>query len=99
MLWDCQWQVVLIPTICLVAATGEHMFLFSDIPGLSVPVMKAMQLLSGIRGVNDTREGISFVVETDWALIYVVLIITTTLMCTLLIVYRITCFVHRLLLF
>ncbi|KAK0421512.1 hypothetical protein EV421DRAFT_1982940 [Armillaria borealis] len=37
--------------------------------------------------------------EIDWPLIYIVLSLTTTLMCTLLIVYRIVRFAHRLLLF
>ncbi|PBK62101.1 hypothetical protein ARMSODRAFT_1025038 [Armillaria solidipes] len=100
MLWDCQWPVVLIPIMFLVAATGEHMFFPSDIPELSVPVMKAMQMFSDIRTVgNNISESVSFATEIDWPLIYIVLSLTTTLMCTLLIVYRIVRFAHRLLLF
>ncbi|PBK62571.1 hypothetical protein ARMSODRAFT_980624 [Armillaria solidipes] len=84
MLWDCQWPVVLIPIMFLVAAT----------------VMKAMQMFSDIRTVgNNISESVSFATEIDWPLIYIVLSLTTTLMCTLFIVYRIVRFAHRLLLF
>ncbi|SJL17105.1 uncharacterized protein ARMOST_20647 [Armillaria ostoyae] len=83
-LWNCQWSVVLIPIMFLVAAT----------------VMKAMQMFSDIRTVgNNISESVSFATEIDWPLIYIVLSLTTTLMCTLLIVYRIVRFAHRLLLF
>ncbi|PBK96165.1 hypothetical protein ARMGADRAFT_1077674 [Armillaria gallica] len=82
-LWDCQWRVVLIPIMCLVAAT----------------VMKAMQTFSDIHILSDVRMDTVFAIEIDWTLIYIVLILTTTLMCTLLIVYRIVRFARRLLLF
>ncbi|KAK0429770.1 hypothetical protein EV421DRAFT_1914095 [Armillaria borealis] len=98
-LWDCQWQVVLIPIMCLVAATGEHMTLPSDIPELSVPVMKAMQLFSDIHDFTNLSKGAFSAMEIDWSLIYIVFNLTTTLMCTLLIVYRIIRFAHRLSLF
>ncbi|PBK96188.1 hypothetical protein ARMGADRAFT_1028382 [Armillaria gallica] len=58
-LWDCQWQVVLIPTMCLVAATG----------------MKAMQMFSGIHVLSDISKGALFVTEIDWSLISTLLIV------------------------
>ncbi|KAK0244810.1 hypothetical protein EDD85DRAFT_979839 [Armillaria nabsnona] len=82
-LWGCQWQVVLIPIMCLVAAT----------------VMKAMQIFSDFHGVSDVSKSVLYAAEIDWPLIYAALSLTTTLMCTLLIVYRIVRFARRLLLF
>ncbi|PBK96208.1 hypothetical protein ARMGADRAFT_1077714 [Armillaria gallica] len=83
-LWNCQWQVVLIPIMFLMAATWLQL---------------AMQMFSDFSTVNDISESVSFTTEIDWSLVYTVLILTTTLMCTLLIVYRIVRFAHRLLLF
>ncbi len=85
------------PIMCLVVATGEHMFLSSDIPELSAPVMKAMQLYSDIHTIRNTGKSVPFATEIDWPLIYIVLSLTTTLICTLLILYRIVHFARRLL--
>ncbi|SJL18783.1 uncharacterized protein ARMOST_22383 [Armillaria ostoyae] len=82
-LWDCQWRVVLIPIMCLVAAT----------------VMKTMEIFSGAHSVNDISKSEPFTREIDWPLIYIVLVLTTTLTCTMLIVYRIVRFARRVLLF
>ncbi len=78
------------PIMCLVVAIGEHMFLSSDIPELSVPVMKAMQLYSDIHTLRDTGKSVPFATEINWPLIYIVLSLTTTLICTLLIVYGVS---------
>ncbi len=40
-----------------------------------------------------------FAVKIDWSLIYVLLTLSATVLCTVLIVYRIVHFTHRLLLF
>ncbi|PBK62564.1 hypothetical protein ARMSODRAFT_1024763 [Armillaria solidipes] len=79
-LWDCQWQVVLIPTMCLMAAT----------------VMKAMQLFSDIHDFTNLSKGAFSAMEIDWSLIYIVFNLTPTLMCTLLIVYRISAMIYTL---
>lgn len=53
--------------------------------------MKIMQMLSTFHnfpGINPTRV---FAAEIDWSLIYILLTLTTTLLCTLLIIYRIVC--------
>ncbi len=49
--------------------------------------MKAMQSFSNFRSTNDISA--QSAVDVDWSLIYVVLMLATTVMCTLLIVYRI----------
>ncbi len=61
--------------------------------------MKAMQIFSDFQGVSEVSKNGLYAAEIDWPLIYAVLSLTTTLMCTLLIVYRIVRFAHRLLLF
>ncbi len=61
--------------------------------------MKAMQLFSDIHLFHYFSQGTLFLTEINWSLIYIVLHLTTTLMCTLLIVYRIVRFAHRLFLF
>ncbi len=73
----------------LVAATGEHMFLPSDLPELSVPVMKAMQMFSDNHIIPNPGKVVPFAMEIDWSLIYIVLNLTTTLICTL------NCVSHR----
>ncbi|SJL15468.1 uncharacterized protein ARMOST_18966 [Armillaria ostoyae] len=72
--WDRQWKVVFIPIFCVVAAT----------------VMKMMEILSIFGHVpnNISKQGY-FSAEIDWSLIYVSLTLATTLVCTLLIMYRI----------
>ncbi len=47
---------------------------------------------------NSVKTGV-LAAKTDWPLIYILLTLTTTVMCTLLIVYRIVRFAHRLLFF
>ncbi|SJL17112.1 uncharacterized protein ARMOST_20654 [Armillaria ostoyae] len=88
-LWECQWRIVFIPMVCVVAAT----------------VMKVMQIFSAFRNPNDDVGGtaipasIEFAIEIDWSLIYILLMLVTTLMCTLLIVYRIVRLAQRIFLF
>ncbi|KAK0222389.1 hypothetical protein IW262DRAFT_1460735 [Armillaria fumosa] len=84
MLWDCQWKIVLLPIICAIAAT----------------IMKTMQLLSDF--LYSTHDISSLAVlgpNIDWSLIYAVLSLTTNLICTLLMVYKIIRFAQRLFLF
>ncbi|PBK96139.1 hypothetical protein ARMGADRAFT_1077649 [Armillaria gallica] len=73
-IWGRQWKVVFIPMFCVVAATG----------------MKMMEILSifGNLPHNISKQGY-FSAEIDWSLIYVSLTLATTLVCTLLIMYRI----------
>ncbi|PBK96189.1 hypothetical protein ARMGADRAFT_1163716 [Armillaria gallica] len=50
-------------------------------------VMKAMQIFGDFHSTNNIST--QFAADVDWSLIYVVLILATTVMCTFLIVYRI----------
>ncbi|KAK0244896.1 hypothetical protein EDD85DRAFT_785263 [Armillaria nabsnona] len=67
-LWDRQWQSVLIPTISTVASIA----------------MKGIQIFTASRnpGINH------FTTEINWSLVYILLTLSTTVMCTVLIVYR-----------
>ncbi|KAK0244843.1 hypothetical protein EDD85DRAFT_932833 [Armillaria nabsnona] len=75
-LWDRQWRFILISIVCATAGT----------------VMKAMQILSvSFHNSNHDISKTNFftMAEIDWSLIYILLTLATTLICTLLIVYRI----------
>ncbi|KAK0222370.1 hypothetical protein IW262DRAFT_1380110 [Armillaria fumosa] len=73
-LWDYQWRVVAIPILAAVAGT----------------VMKVMQILSAFLHLNPNLSGnITFEADVDWSLIYAFLTLATTVMCALLIIYRI----------
>ncbi|KAG7442245.1 uncharacterized protein BT62DRAFT_996652 [Guyanagaster necrorhizus] len=73
-LWDRQWRIVLIPALCTVAGT----------------IAKAMQIRSVfINTTSEIGDTGGFVAEINWPLIYISLTLATTLLCTLLIVYRI----------
>ncbi|PBK96135.1 hypothetical protein ARMGADRAFT_1077645 [Armillaria gallica] len=61
-------------------------------------VMKTLQILSTFPMGEISNTG-GFVQNINWELIYVVSILITTLVCTILIVYRIVRFAHRLLFF
>ena len=61
--------------------------------------MKAMQIFSDFQGVSEVSKNGLYAAEIDWPLIYAVLSLTTTLMCTILILYRIVRFACSLLLF
>ncbi|KAK0244839.1 hypothetical protein EDD85DRAFT_979891 [Armillaria nabsnona] len=83
-LWDRQWRIVFLPIICAIAGT----------------VMKVMQIFSAFHNVTyDISKTGVFAVQIDWSLIYILLTLTATVLCTVLIVYRIVHFTHRLLLF
>ncbi|KAK0185439.1 hypothetical protein F5146DRAFT_1227836 [Armillaria mellea] len=59
-----------------------------------------MQMFSGSHVISTHKNtSVPFTAEIDWSLIYVVLILNTTLLSTILIVYRIVCFEGSLLLF
>ncbi len=52
--------------------------------------MKGMQMFSDIRNLTDnTSKDVPFAAQIDWSLIYIVLVLSTTLLCTFLIIYRI----------
>ncbi|KAK0244809.1 hypothetical protein EDD85DRAFT_213015 [Armillaria nabsnona] len=72
-LWDRKWQVVSMPILCAIGGT----------------VIKVMQMFSDIRILTDSPEAGQFAPVIDWSLIYVILMLATTLICTLLIIYRI----------
>ncbi|PBK96223.1 hypothetical protein ARMGADRAFT_1061800 [Armillaria gallica] len=72
--WGRRWLIVLIPTLCAIAGT----------------IAKSMQIRSVfINTTSDIGSTGGFAVDIDWALIYISLTFATTLLCTLLIVYRI----------
>ncbi len=57
-----------------------------------IVVAKSLQIRSiFINTTRDIGNTGGFAADTDWALIYITLTLATTLLCTLLIVYRIVC--------
>ncbi|KAK0222360.1 hypothetical protein IW262DRAFT_1460672 [Armillaria fumosa] len=72
--WGRRWLVVLIPGLCAIAGT----------------IAKSMQIRSVfINTTTNIGNTGGFAAQVDWALIYLSLTLATTLLCTLLIVYRI----------
>ncbi|KAK0429773.1 hypothetical protein EV421DRAFT_1946322 [Armillaria borealis] len=72
--WGRRWLIVLIPGLCAIAGT----------------IVKSLQIRSTfINTTSDIGNTGGFAVEINWALIYLSLTLATTLLCTLLIVYRI----------
>ncbi|KAK0492342.1 hypothetical protein EDD18DRAFT_1465513 [Armillaria luteobubalina] len=72
--WGRRWLVVLIPSLCAIGGT----------------IAKSMQIYSVfINTTSDIGNTGGFAAQIDWALIYLSLTLATTLLCTLLIVYRI----------
>ncbi|KAK0222369.1 hypothetical protein IW262DRAFT_1296924 [Armillaria fumosa] len=81
-LWDRQWRVLFVPIGCVVIGTDVVLF--------KVPVMKILQTLSNIHKISgDNSKTGHFAGDIDWTLIYIFMTLATTLLCTLLIVYRI----------
>ncbi|KAK0472629.1 hypothetical protein IW261DRAFT_1661299 [Armillaria novae-zelandiae] len=79
-LWERQWRVIFVPIGCVVVGT----------------VMKILQNLSNINMfTEDNSKTGHFAAEVDWTLIYICMTLATTLLCTLLIVYRIVCHAPR----
>ncbi|SJL15556.1 uncharacterized protein ARMOST_19057 [Armillaria ostoyae] len=73
-LWDCQWQSVLIPMISTVASI----------------VLKGIQIFTASRSLPNGISGINhFTTEINWSLIYILLTLSTTIMCMVFIVYHI----------
>ncbi|PBK62558.1 hypothetical protein ARMSODRAFT_1089125 [Armillaria solidipes] len=73
-LWERQWRVIFIPIICAIGSI----------------VMKAMQMRSTFHSLPDNINEVGqFAAEIDWSLLYILLMLATTLMCTSLIIYRI----------
>ncbi|PBK96215.1 hypothetical protein ARMGADRAFT_760083 [Armillaria gallica] len=72
--WGRRWLIILIPGLCAIAGT----------------VAKSLQIRSVfINTTSDIGSTGGFAAQIDWALIYLSLTLATTLLCTLLIVYRI----------
>ncbi|KAK0460262.1 uncharacterized protein EV420DRAFT_1673457 [Desarmillaria tabescens] len=72
--WGRRWCIIIVPALCAVAGT----------------VAKSMQIRSVfINTTNNIGETGGFAAEINWPLIYISLTLATTLLCTLLIVYRI----------
>ncbi|KAK0492341.1 hypothetical protein EDD18DRAFT_511366 [Armillaria luteobubalina] len=72
--WGRRWLIILIPGLCAIAGT----------------VAKSMQIRSVfINTTSDIGNTGGFAAQIDWASIYLSLTLATTLLCTLLIVYRI----------
>ncbi|KAK0432306.1 hypothetical protein EV421DRAFT_2040739 [Armillaria borealis] len=73
-LWERRWRIILIPGLCAIVGI----------------IAKSLQIRSiFINTTSDIGNTGGFAADTDWALIYISLTLTTTLLCTLLIVYRI----------
>ncbi len=56
----------------------------------STSAMKGMQMFSDLCNLTDNTR--LFTAEVDWSLIYIILVLATTLLCTFLIAYRIICY-------
>ncbi|PBK96154.1 hypothetical protein ARMGADRAFT_1077667 [Armillaria gallica] len=79
-LWDRQWRVILTPILCTVVGT----------------VMKTMQILSDLHNfTDDIRKSARFAAEINWSLIYILMTLATTVVCIILITYRIVRLAHR----
>ncbi|SJL17090.1 uncharacterized protein ARMOST_20632 [Armillaria ostoyae] len=72
-LWERRWRIILLPGLCAIAGT----------------IAKFLQIRSIFINTSDIENSGVFAADIDWALIYLSLMLTTTLLCTLLIVYRI----------
>lgn len=83
------------------AGTGKSLLHLQTMLGsLGISVMRAMQLVAYFHIVTaDTVSGLQFIWEIDWLLIYTSLTVATTLICTLLIMYRIVRLAQRIFLF
>ncbi|KAK0449055.1 uncharacterized protein EV420DRAFT_789263 [Desarmillaria tabescens] len=71
--WGGRWLIVLIPSLCLITET----------------IVKSLQVYHNLHDVIENDELSEFGSRIDWTTLYLSLILATTLMCTLLIVYRI----------
>ncbi|KAK0244814.1 hypothetical protein EDD85DRAFT_932816 [Armillaria nabsnona] len=79
-LWERQWRVIFVPIVCAMGSI----------------IMKAMQMLSTFHSLPDGINEVGhFAAEIDWSLLYILLMLATTLMCTSLIVYRIVLHARR----
>ncbi len=97
MLWVGRWKIVLLPGFFAITGTGESLNCLRIYLSLTILAMKIMQILSESLH-NSVKTGV-LAAKIEWPLIYLLLTLTTTVMCTFLIVYRIVHFAHRLLFF
>ncbi len=58
-----------------------------------------MQIYSVFNDSTHDIRKIAFIASIDWSLIYILMMLATTLMCTTLILYRIVCLAQRIFLF
>ncbi|KAK0472646.1 hypothetical protein IW261DRAFT_1661314 [Armillaria novae-zelandiae] len=73
-LWGRRWRIIFMPGLCAIAGI----------------VAKSLQILSiFFNTTSNIGNSGGFAADIDWALIYLSLTLATTLLCTLLIVYRI----------
>ncbi|KAK0432324.1 hypothetical protein EV421DRAFT_1849481 [Armillaria borealis] len=74
--WGRRWLIILIPGLCAIA-------------GMIVVAKSLLIRSTFINTTSDIGNTGGFAAQIDWALIYLSLTLATTLLCTLLIVYRI----------
>ncbi|KAK0185438.1 hypothetical protein F5146DRAFT_1143893 [Armillaria mellea] len=81
--WDRQWRMVFLAIVCVIVGAA----------------MRTMQILSDFNiPAGDISKDAVFA-NIDWPLIYILMMLTTTLMCTVLIVYRIIRLAKKIILF
>ncbi len=75
-------------------------FLFWICHWLSISAMKTMQTLSILLNfTDDIKKSAHFAEDINWSLIYILMTLATTIICTILIIYRIVRLAHRIFLF
>ncbi|PBK62545.1 hypothetical protein ARMSODRAFT_964045 [Armillaria solidipes] len=72
-LWDRQWIVIFAPILCAVAGTA----------------MKTMEIITTFHDITTIMSSNRFAANIDWSLTYILLALATSLICTVLIIYRI----------
>ncbi len=76
--------MVLIPMVCTVASIGEFSSLTMFRLALRISVMKGIQIFNASRNLGINH----FTTDINWSLVYILLTLSTTVMCTVAIVYR-----------
>ncbi len=62
---------------------------------MNISVMKSIQILSDFRNfTDDINKSPYFAAEINWSLIYILMTLATTIICTILIIYRIVHLAH-----
>ncbi|KAK0222365.1 hypothetical protein IW262DRAFT_1460688 [Armillaria fumosa] len=81
--WDRQWRVVSLAILCVIVGTA----------------MKTMQIINEFNIPAKDISGAAIFPDIDWPLVYILMMLAPTLMCTILIVYRIICVAQKVFLF